>query len=377
MSERTGVRRVLVGAGLTGAGIAAALAAAYGVERLVVRRLRRGTGDAGTEGRREQLVPPVDRTHGLETTDGGRLHVIERGSGRPVVLVHGYTLALAVWTLQLERWPELDALRLLAYDQRGHGASSIGSDGLTIDALVDDLVAVLEQLDLHDVVLVGHSLGGMVVQALAARRPDIVAHRVAGAVLLSSAPKGLSITGSPLGAIVERLGAAFGRVAPSVMGHDDIGFLMAAMGVGERPPAWVIERSQELIGATSPETVLAGARVLLRFDVVDELGAIDLPVLVVCGTHDRLTPIRQSKLMAQRIPGARLARIEQAGHVLMLERPDELEALVVEFVRSLPAPAASASPPASASAGPAGAAPRRGRTSGGRTATSRASGGRA
>ncbi len=354
MSERTGMRRMLVGAGLAGAGIATALAAAYGVERLVVRRLRRGTGDASPAGSRAELVPPVDRAQFIDTADGARLHVLERGSGRPVVLVHGYTLSIAVWTLQLERWPgAVGGLQVIAYDQRGHGASDVGADGLTVDALVDDLVAVLERLDLHDAVLVGHSLGGMVVQALAARRPEVVARRVAGAVLMSSAPKGLSITGSPVAAIVERLGSAFGRVAPSVMGNDDIGFLMAAMGVGERPPAWVIERSQELIGATSPETVMAGARALLRFDIVDELGAIDLPVLIVCGTRDRLTPMKQSELMAERIPGARLARIERAGHVIMLERPDELDTLVLDFVRSLPAVAASAAaggtaPPGSA-----------------------------
>ena len=93
---------MLIGAGAVGAVAATLAAVAYGVERVALRRLR-GRPEGGAAARTE-LVPIVDRSHEITTSDGAVLQVFERGIGRPVVLLHGYALAAAVWALQFETW---------------------------------------------------------------------------------------------------------------------------------------------------------------------------------------------------------------------------------------------------------------------------------
>jgi pimeloyl-ACP methyl ester carboxylesterase len=326
----------------TAAGVA--IGAGWGLGRVARRRLRAGrdeAGPAGAEGAagtppaRDALVPPIDLEHAITARDGAVLHVVERGTGAPVVLVHGYTLRVAVWTLQFERWPARGT-RVVAYDQRGHGQSTVGAAGLTAASMAADLRTVLEHLDLRDVVLVGHSLGGMVVEQLAIDHPEVVSERVRRLVLLSTAARGTAWAGSRLVGLVERVGGAYGRVTPGVMSRRELGFFLAGIGVGPRAPAWIVERSQELIASCPPATLAAAGRVLLHFDVSDRVSAIAAPTTVLCGAADRLTPPRESVRLAERIRGARLEIVPGAGHMLMLEVPDRFEAAV------LGAPAAEA-----------------------------------
>ncbi|EQD56452.1 non-heme haloperoxidase Hpx, partial [mine drainage metagenome] len=132
------------------------------------------------------LVLPDDVTHhNVDTDDGGRIHVIERGQGRPLVLLHGVTLSASIWPFQMADLSE--DFRVVALDQRGHGLSIPGKDGFGRDGfgrdgfgegpsmtsyepagsavtrrMALDLDQVFEALDVHDAVLAGHSMGGMV-----------------------------------------------------------------------------------------------------------------------------------------------------------------------------------------------------------------------
>jgi non-heme chloroperoxidase len=328
------VRGRAVAVAATVAGLA--VGAGWGLGRVAHRRLRAGRDPAddptGPVPTRAVLDPPVDVTHAVTTPDGAVLHVVERGVGAPIVLVHGYTLRVAVWTLQLERWPSRGR-RIVAYDQRGHGASTVGTDGITASAMAADLRTVLERLDLRDAVVVGHSLGGMVLQQLALDHPDAVAARVRRLVLLSTAARGTAWAGSrltaPLTGLIERAGGAYGRLTPGVMSRRELGFFLAAIGVGPRAPAWIVERSQELTASCAPATIAAAGQVLLRFDVSAAVGAITTPTTVLCGRADRLTPPRESVRLAERIPGARLEVVAGAGHLLMLEAPHRFEEVVL------------------------------------------------
>ncbi len=333
-----------------------AVGAGWGLGRLAKRRLRAGRDPAASDGpaaARDVLDPPVDRTLAVTSADGAVLHVVERGAGRPVVLVHGYTLRVAVWTLQLERWPARGR-RVVAYDQRGHGGSSVGADGFTAAAMADDLRTVLEALDLRDAVVVGHSLGGMVLQQLALDRPDVVAERVRRLVLLSTAARGTAWAGSRFVGLVERAGGPYGRLTPGVMARRELGFFLAAIGVGPRAPAWIVERSQELTASCPPATIADAGRLLLRFDVSDRIAAVRTPTTVVCGRADRLTPVRESVRLAERIAGARLEVVPGVGHMVMLEAPDRLEEVVLGTPAGRREPASPTPAVADAMAGAAG-----------------------
>jgi len=170
-------------------GVAAGVAGAvYAGERAVAARIRRGGPSVPTD---DLLLPEVDEMTRIPTHDGGELYVIERGTGTPIVFAHGVTLTSEVWARQFRSMPAA-GFRAVAFDGRGHGESTAGDTGHSMDNLAADVRAVLEALDLRDAIVVGHSMGGMAVQGLAVRHPEVVAERVAGIVLLSTSPKSLS-----------------------------------------------------------------------------------------------------------------------------------------------------------------------------------------
>ena len=114
--------------------------------------------------------------HHLPTADGGELHVVEAGAGRPVVLLHGVTLQWWVWSALISLLR--DRYRVVAWDMRGHGESRAGSDGVSLEATASDLAMLLRELDLDDAILVGHSMGGMTLGHFVGRHSDELAARV-------------------------------------------------------------------------------------------------------------------------------------------------------------------------------------------------------
>ena len=128
---------------------------------------------------------PADVTHRtVPTPDGGELHLIERGEGRPLVLLHGITLRADVWAPQFHQLA--DRYRVIAVDLRGHGTSTAGTDGYGLPRLATDLATVLETLDLRDAVFVGHSMGGMTIMQFCGDHPDVLDERVAGVVFVAT-----------------------------------------------------------------------------------------------------------------------------------------------------------------------------------------------
>ena len=170
-------RRVGIAAGTLG-GVAGL---AYGVQRLAAIRMRRAPdGDA-----RRALDAPEYLDHRLDTPDRGTIYVVERGNelDPPIVLSHGVTLSVRTWFHQLEELPK-EGFRAIAFDHRGHGRSVLGQEGHSLENLGRDVKTVLEGLDLHGEVLVGHSMGGVAVQSFVTRFPEVEAERVAGIVLM-------------------------------------------------------------------------------------------------------------------------------------------------------------------------------------------------
>ena len=119
--------------------------------------------------------------------------MVEAGSGPPILLSHGVTLSVRTWAKQLDALAAA-GFRVIAFDHRGHGESTVGTAGHGIEQLAHDMRSVIEGLDLHDVVIVGHSMGGIAAQSFCIHHPDLARARVAGIVLLSSLAR------SPLGA---------------------------------------------------------------------------------------------------------------------------------------------------------------------------------
>ncbi|TQN43478.1 pimeloyl-ACP methyl ester carboxylesterase [Blastococcus colisei] len=302
------------------------------------------------------------RVAAVRTTDGAVLHaVVDGADDAPVTLVlaHGWTLAQAAWDDVAELLlPRLAAgeLRLIRYDQRGHGRSSWGryADAvgeLSIDQLGADLGELLDELaPSGPVVLAGHSMGGMTIMCLAAARPELFGDRVRGVALVSTSAGDLAPAGDTP---AERLQL---KLAP--------GMVSAAIG-GAR----ALERMRQLLPPSHPrhrklvrellygadatdEMVVAGAEImhastvrafaafypaLGEHDKRQELTALtSVPVEILVGDSDKLTPKRHSRQLAEAIPDAALHVAGRTGHMLPQERArlatDAVERLLARAV---------------------------------------------
>ena len=317
------------------AGAAGAAGAAAGAAYVLHRRA--GSGGLGEDALAAAgRALPVDLTHRyVPVGDGGRIHVVDRGSGPPIVLVHGVTLGVAVWAPQLRHLA--GGHRVLAVGQRGHGQSSAGSEGYSFERMARDLLEVLEATGIRDAVLVGHSMGGMVVQELALRHPRELAEHVGGLVLLATS-SGPLVRG-PLGPAMARALAAGGLVGlrhaerrgRGVLSQRDVASWAIRSNFGSNPRDADLELVRSMITAMSPAAMRGLLGPLLSFDVHREVGAIGLPTRVVVGSRDLLTPPRASRAIAERIPGATFTVLPDCGHMVMLERAEELDDLLADF----------------------------------------------
>jgi pimeloyl-ACP methyl ester carboxylesterase len=322
-------------------------------------------------GRARQLPDPyVDERLGARHTraipvtadDGVHLHVEAEGdAGAPVTVVfaHGYTLSMECWHFQ--RRDLRDVGRLVFYDQRSHGASGRGSkESATVDQLGRDLMTVLDTVVPEGpIVLVGHSLGGMTILALADQHPELFGDRIVGVALLSTSSGKLADTlfGLPgwvargLRPIVPGVVHAANRRA-SLLEHGrragtDLEFLATRyLSYGPDAPPSLVAFMARMIAGTSIEVMTEFFDTFLSHD---KLAALDVlrgvPVLISCGDRDTLTPVSHSRTMAEALPDAELQVIEGAGHMAIVDRHDQVNAalrrLVDRAVQDAPAAAAS------------------------------------
>jgi non-heme chloroperoxidase len=322
-------RRALTGAGVFAGAAAGVAGAAYAVERAIVAGVRRRPDpDAG-----KPLVPPFDEARRYPSHDEGSVYTISRGKGAPILFSHGVTLSTRVWVKQFELLPE-QGFRCIGFDHRGHGESRCGGSGHSIDNLAEDVRTVLERMNLRNAVLVGHSMGGIALQAFAARHPDVAAERVRGIVLMSTLAKTYLSGSSWLRKMFERVTGG-GPSAGELMTQQNLGFLLARIGFGRDPQASHVELVREMIAACGKADSQAAVSALVGLDMTEELPKIQVPTLVLSGSADVIAPPAQARRIADLVPGARLEVFKGAGHMLMLECTDDVNALITEFARDL------------------------------------------
>lgn len=309
MKRSTGL--VLAGGTLAGVGVAN-----------VVATVRRHESQVETSPLRS-----LDRPDGepllIETSDRARLATVTNGSGPVIVLGHGWTSDMRSWRLVADRLVAA-GWRVVSWDQRGHGHSTAGSRGYGIDQLGDDLAAVLVGLNLRGAIVVGHSMGGIGVQSFAVRHPEVVAERVRGLALVATLARPVTTLPFPVIEALLRSEAYERRKRSSSM----LSRLMGLRAFGEVVAPSVVERNHEIFLDCPTETVLGALEPLLDFDLTGRLRSLEVPTLVVHGTHDRVVPRSRGEELGRLIPNARLELLSGGGHMLPLERPDELLALL-------------------------------------------------
>jgi pimeloyl-ACP methyl ester carboxylesterase len=363
-------------AGVVGAvlGLAAAgTAAGVAVSRIAARRVRAAElgGKQLADARLREDDPlggasrSADRTALVQADDGVLLSVEEigpRDAPLTVVFVHGYTLSMASWGFQRRTLAaELatanghrpDA-RLVFYDQRGHGASSRGAaERSTIQQLARDLAAVLEaRVPSGPVVLVGHSMGGMTIMGLAALRPELFGPKVAAVALLSTSSGNLAELSFGLPELLTRVRAAFFPVAAWTMR-----WRPALAERTRRLAADLVSAVTRSLSFASPDVdpaltgyldaMIAGTPVDVIAEFypalagLDETGSLEplrrIPTLVLTGDADRMIPKKHSELIVERLPDSEYVVVPEAGHMVLLEKPDEVSSALSALLRRVAA----------------------------------------
>ena len=278
---------------------------------------------------RDRLLAEPDGEEILITRpDGTVLRALVAGQGPPVVLVHGYTAAVIEWNFV---WDELLArgFRVIAFDQRGHGRSTLGSEGIGSEPMAADLAAVLQHFDVRDGVLVGHSMGGFITIRAMLDHADLT-QRLRGLVLFATWA-GRILDGAPQNRL--QIPLLQHGILQRLLRNHTIAVLFGAAQCGTRPsPAMIsvfIESFNQHLDEHGP--LLQIVRAFSREDRYPRLAEIAVPTVVMVGSADRTTPPSHSRRLAAGIPGARLVTIPDAGHLLNWEAADELVDVIESF----------------------------------------------
>ncbi|MGO1055423.1 alpha/beta fold hydrolase [Crossiella sp. CA198] len=283
------------------------------------------------------------------TRDGTCLAVEEQGRADApvtVVLAHGWTLDRQSWRRVAHALPgRCGDIRVLRYDLRGHGQSDQAQPGgATIEQLADDLAELLVQLVPDGpIVLAGHSMGGMTTMALAQRHPALFAERIAAVALVATASGGLSRSTlglpRPLGRAAIRGQSAFGKalikrkVRRLSKYPAAIRPAMKWMLFGRRPAKVDVSETTAVIAGCSPLTLTGYLDDLFLHERREALAAFrGLPVVVLAGSNDRLTPQLHAVRIARELPQAELIVFPGAGHMLPLERDVQVTERIARLV---------------------------------------------
>lgn len=274
------------------------------------------------------LTLPAGEGTVVTTDDGARLAVTIVGGGTApaptVVMPHCWTGSRAV-AVPVARRLVAAGHRVVLYDQRGHGESTLGREPISIGRLGDDLGAVLAELDVTDAVLAGHSMGGMTVMGHACRHPGQVRARARGLVLVATAAHGLARRRPVL-----RL-AMRGIPLERLMARPRLGCALVRGTFGLAPQPAHVDATRAHFARTQPAVWRACLAAMRAMDLRYSLQAVDLPTVVVLGRRDRLVPNALTRAIAEHLAGAEVVELPGAGHMLPLERPDE----VAEVIRRL------------------------------------------
>ncbi|MDQ3646503.1 MAG: alpha/beta hydrolase [Actinomycetota bacterium] len=311
-------------------------------ERSVVKRRRRNDPEAGEPfGSRRG-----ERSRMITTDDGAGLFVEETGPPavrRGVVFVHSSAMRSDIWHYQMAG---LGEHRLVFYDLRGHGLSKPkGDDPFSIKRLAADLHLVVESSGLEEVVVVGHSIGGMIALEYCRDRRGAMGTSVKGLVLLNSTYKPAAETalGGAALARLDRLARRpldvlgtqshrLDRLRKVVRPSDAIFWAVAVAAFGPQPSAKQIDFTYDQLAETDTDVLFDLIRSYRDHDIRDIIDEITVPVLVIGGTHDRLTIADASRYLADHLPAAELHLLDRCGHMSMLERHREVNRLLERFL---------------------------------------------
>ncbi len=259
---------------------------------------------------------PTARVNGI------RLYYEVHGQGEPLLLIAGIGYGTWLWGKQI---PELSKyFSVIAFDNRGVGRSDKPDSEYTVPLLASDAYELLRALGVKRASVLGVSLGGFIAQQLALDHPEII-HKL---VLCSTSFGGPNMI-LPKGEVLQFM--AFGAGKETFQKGLELVF----------PPEFLKKNPQEIAQLTAPMrrnpqpryAYLRQFMAPLNFTSEPRLHELTMPVLVLAGEADQVVPVENSRLLAQKLPNAHLVTFPGAGHLFFVERPEETNRIILDFLR--------------------------------------------
>jgi 3-oxoadipate enol-lactonase len=247
-----------------------------------------------------------------------KLYYIEIGRGSPLICLHGYALDHTIW---LDMAKEMKSnVRLILPDLRGHGKSPSPEGKYSMQAMAEDILRIMDSIELERTYLAGHSMGGYIALALAELHPD----RLKGLALIAS---------QAFADLPEKKRARIEDIEKLKL-LSPVEVLAGMPGKLSRDTR-VIEYSKDLISQVSKNGVLGVlAGMAERPDRIDIMASLKIPVIAIVGIDDQLIPLKTSKDMVSIAKRMQLIEILNAGHMPMMEKPQETAKALFNFIKT-------------------------------------------
>ncbi len=254
------------------------------------------------------------------------LYVADRGTGEPLLFVHGFPLDHSMWDASIRHLAEA-GYRVLAPDLRGFGRSTgPNQPKVSMQQFADDLADLLDVLQIEDAItFCGLSMGGYIAwQFWKRHRSKLKRLVLCDTRAAADSPEAAQMRLQTAEQVLEQ--------GPALLAASMLERLFSAYTRQNRPE--LVQRMRLVIQSCRPQAVAAALRGLAeREDFTSQLRRIDVPVLVVCGQHDAISPVAEMNAMAREIPHARVIVIENAGHMAPTEAPDAFHRALEQFLR--------------------------------------------
>ncbi len=241
-------------------------------------------------------------------------HEYQKDETLPLVLIHGAGGNHLYWPPEIRR---LSGYRVLAIDLPGHGKST-GRGYQSIVAYRDAVLEWLLAIGISRAVFVGHSMGSAIVQMIAIENPE----HVLGLILLGSAT---SLVVNP--ALLEDTShpSTFHNIVDKVI---DWSF-------SPQTPDRLIDLARKRMLEIRPSVLRGDFLACNDYDATSRISSIIQPTLVICGDEDKMTPLRNAKILSDNIPSAQIEIIPEAGHMVMLEKPQAVAEAMINFLKNI------------------------------------------
>lgn len=269
----------------------------------------------------ELKAPIVGVARTIEREDGTRLHSVVVGSGaKTLVFAHGYGANKDEWNIICQKL-DPSVYRSIVFDQRGHGESTIGSDGISSDSMASDYEAVLEAYDVRDGVLAAHSMGGFLAQKFMLTYPEVANARLKGCLLIATFAGDVNKQNFQNRLQIPLIKSG---ILLRLIKNKAIGRAFTRTLIGERWEASMSDAFLEIFMALDHKPLVPILSALGDESYYTQLERISIPCTIIVGTRDHTTPAFHTDDMHANIPRSKVVKVDGAGHLINWEAPDAL-----------------------------------------------------